>query len=407
MSEVFISYARKDEAFVRQLAKALSDVGVNVWLDVEDIPAGMKWSSAIQQGLDTAELLILVITPESMESVNVEDEWQYFIDEKKPIIPVLLSEAKVHFQLRRLQYLSFANSNFEIAFRQLCDELERKGVSLKRNQSIPQLEREQHAAPLREASPIVELPPPPDVSGILPPPFEWCYVPAEKVTIEYSENEKRTIDVAPFYISKYPITNAQFAKFIYAGGYIKSNYWTLPGWHTKNTEQWSQPRYWHEDKWNGGNFPVVGVSCYEALAFSLWLNDYAREDEGEQFRLLLPTEEQWQRAAQGDNENTYPWGNKFDVKYCNTRESGFGRTTPVTQYPNGESQFHVIDMGGNVKEWCVTRYKINPPTLEVIDQALRGGSWNDSSYAARSVCRLDFNPNLRENDFGFRVVFKL
>jgi hypothetical protein len=49
MARIFISYSRVDEAFARQLAKTLSEYGADVWIDVEDIPAGMKWSSAIQQ----------------------------------------------------------------------------------------------------------------------------------------------------------------------------------------------------------------------------------------------------------------------------------------------------------------------------------------------------------------------
>lgn len=52
MARVFISYSRKDEAFARWLAASLSQLGADVWIDIEDIPAGMKWSSAIQQGLD-------------------------------------------------------------------------------------------------------------------------------------------------------------------------------------------------------------------------------------------------------------------------------------------------------------------------------------------------------------------
>jgi hypothetical protein len=75
MARIFLSYSRKDEPFARRLAAALSNMGADIWIDVEDIPAGMKWSSAIQQGLDEGDLLIVVITPDSMASRNVEDEW--------------------------------------------------------------------------------------------------------------------------------------------------------------------------------------------------------------------------------------------------------------------------------------------------------------------------------------------
>ncbi len=130
MARIFISYARKHESFARRLAASLSDVGADIWLDVEDIPAGMNWSSAIQQGLDAAELMLVIITPESMTSHNVEDEWQYYLDHHKPVLPILLVPAKVHFQLNRLQYVDFHNQDYDIAFRQLHSELRRKGVRL-------------------------------------------------------------------------------------------------------------------------------------------------------------------------------------------------------------------------------------------------------------------------------------
>ena len=83
MARLFISYSRNDEEFARQLATSLSEMGADVWIDIEDIPAGMKWSRAIQEGLDSGQLLIVIISPDSMDSRNVEDEWQYYLDNNK------------------------------------------------------------------------------------------------------------------------------------------------------------------------------------------------------------------------------------------------------------------------------------------------------------------------------------
>ncbi|MBL8147573.1 MAG: TIR domain-containing protein [Anaerolineae bacterium] len=129
MPSVFISYSRKDERFARQLATALSNRGYDVWIDVEDIPAGMKWSSAIQQGLDSANVMVVVISPDSMVSTNVEDEWQYFLDQRKPVVPILLREAKVHFQLSRIQYIDFMRQPFEMAFTELAAEFAAKQMT--------------------------------------------------------------------------------------------------------------------------------------------------------------------------------------------------------------------------------------------------------------------------------------
>ncbi len=130
MARLFISYSRTDEAFARRLAESFSALGVDVWIDVEDIPAGMKWSSAIQQGLNQAELMLVIISPASMASTNVEDEWQYFLDKKKPVIPVRWLPADVHFQLNRLQYIDFYQQPYDVAFARLLAELKRKGFDL-------------------------------------------------------------------------------------------------------------------------------------------------------------------------------------------------------------------------------------------------------------------------------------
>jgi WD40 repeat protein len=124
MIQVFISYSRQDEDFVRRLATDLDRAGADVWIDVSDIPPGANWSTAIQQGLDTCQVLLLVISPDSMASSNVADEWQYFRDERKLIVPVLWRPVdRMHFQLRRLQYIDFHTVPYNVALRALLSRL--------------------------------------------------------------------------------------------------------------------------------------------------------------------------------------------------------------------------------------------------------------------------------------------
>jgi Tol biopolymer transport system component len=131
VARIFISYSRKDETFARRLARSLSDLGADIWIDVEDIPAGMKWSSAIQQGLTVSDVLLVLLSPDAMRSSNVEDEWQYFLDKRKPIIPVLARPTdNIHFQLNRLQYIDFYRQPYDAALVQLHEELARKGARL-------------------------------------------------------------------------------------------------------------------------------------------------------------------------------------------------------------------------------------------------------------------------------------
>lgn len=130
MARIFISYSRTDETFARRLAADLSNLGADVWIDVEDIPAGMNWSSAIQQGLDECEAMLVILSPDSMKSRNVENEWQYVLDHGYPIIPVLWRPTRVHFQLNRLQYIDFHEQEYDSALAQLHSELRRKGIAL-------------------------------------------------------------------------------------------------------------------------------------------------------------------------------------------------------------------------------------------------------------------------------------
>jgi serine/threonine protein kinase len=97
---LFISYRRVDEDFARKVHSALTTQGFDVWLDVVSIRAGEDWSDSIHKGLVGSDIMLLIITPESMESPNVADEWKYFHSRKRPIIPIRLrSVEELHYQL--------------------------------------------------------------------------------------------------------------------------------------------------------------------------------------------------------------------------------------------------------------------------------------------------------------------
>ena len=129
---IFISYARSDVNFAWQITNALQQVGAKVWLDVKDIPYGTNWSNAVNHALNTSKLMILIISPESMSSSNVADEWQYFFDENKSVIPIRFKPVeKLHFQLRRIQWVDFYEQPFASGFIRLIDELRRRDIPLK------------------------------------------------------------------------------------------------------------------------------------------------------------------------------------------------------------------------------------------------------------------------------------
>jgi len=247
----------------------------------------------------------------------------------------------------------------------------------------------------------------------MPKPFDWITIPAGKVTLledlwdsdkTYLEkNKPTTFDVAQFQIAKYPLTNAQYRKFIEAGGYNTQKRWTDAGWQQKQSEGWTEPRYWDDDDLNADTQPVVGISWYEAIAFCHWLSDATGE------KIMLPTEQEWQRAAQGDDGRTYPWGNDWNRDLCNNNadQKGIGKTTPVTQYEGkGDSLFGVVDMAGNVWEWCRTNFKDGNQNINGTGvRVLRGGDWNhNNTDNFRCTERGRLPPNYWYGLRGFRLA---
>ncbi len=262
--------------------------------------------------------------------------------------------------------------------------------------------RPKPAAPPKPARPRSE--------ELLPAPFAWVEIPAGEVTIEGKEAET----IPTFHIAKYPVTNAQFRLFVEAGGYGEKKWWTEAGWEARaqgwhydggwkpSGKPWTEPRYWQNPQWNGAEHPVVGVSWYESVAFCQWLSDRTGEN------IQLPTEQQWQRAAQGDDNRTYPWGDEWNCKRCNNSVSPCDSkvTTPVAHYEGkGDSFFKVVDMAGNVWEWCRTAYETGSQDLGGTDvRVLRGGSWYGShSDGFRCDFRFRVDPLNWVGGSGFRV----
>lgn len=256
------------------------------------------------------------------------------------------------------------------------------------------------------------------VNSILPSPFAWCEVPAGEVTLSkgwsyntlkpavYGEGE--TFTVPAFAMAKYPVTNAQFAKFVEAGGYQQKQWWLEVGWQDKEAQNWTTPRFWHDPKVNGATYPVVGVTWYEAVAFCLWLSEVSGEN------IRLPTEQQWQRAAQGDDGRAYPWGNEWDGTKCNNaiNMDDEGKLREVTAYEaaGNISPAGVVTMVGNIYEWCLTDYKTGSQELSSPNtRVVRGAAhYVGFEYGSRVNFRVDYRDRMSPRDDGsaqgFRIV---
>lgn len=251
-----------------------------------------------------------------------------------------------------------------------------------------------------------------------------------------SSDERRDL-----WAAKYPVTNAQFALFIGAGGYDQPVYW---GGKTSKAWQWrkgqtrrlfddattDEPIYWQDARFGKERrgYPVVGVSWYEAVAYTHWLTALLRQvhagatDVTDEQRALvadlvevgvrevrLPSETEWVRLAGGETDERYPWdklgrdvtrGGGMVMMYANVKETEIQQTSSVAMCPQGESvPFGLFDVVGNVREWT-SSWRDRSEHSRVV----RGGSWFNDYRFARVSIRLINYPDLAFNDFGFRVV---
>ncbi len=236
------------------------------------------------------------------------------------------------------------------------------------------------------------------------PDISWCEIDPGKVVIEDFGYE---YGVEKFYISTYPITYIQYQCFVEdPEGYDNDRWWTgFPSEFKKQLLKSQIARF--------SSAPRDNVSWFQAVAFARWMNSNLLSSEDilpiincHDYEIRLPTEWEWQRAALRDNQWQYPWG-EWNPGFANTREAGLNRAICVGMYPHATSPFGVMDLAGNVREWCLNLY--STPRIVSYDtfdrRAIRGGAFNQDNYYSRSLTRSMNVPNSAGPEEAFRVVF--
>ncbi len=266
--------------------------------------------------------------------------------------------------------------------------------------------------------PRLELRTGPEGEYLLPPMVEiegGSYPIGEDEPFEFvgkvvaSHIPRHEVQIEPFKLGRFLVTNAEWAFFMKAGGYEDPRWWTTPSakrwWSGEGTadgdranfrhwcayfrqapklldEIWEsgpmteeeyelmktriamteaeleehllelcpggkmrEPAHWHDERYNNPAMPVVGVSWFEVLAYANWLS----AQTGSQYR--LPSEVEWEAAARGHEGRVYAWGNEFDLLRGNSRETRIQRATPVGVFVEGDTPEGACDLTGNVGEW--------------------------------------------------------
>lgn len=215
---------------------------------------------------------------------------------------------------------------------------------------------------------------------------------------EANEYPEHKIFLDDYYIDKYPVTNIQYDTFIKNTSYESQGTWQK--YYSDRTE----------------NHPVTNISWQDAKSYADWAGK------------RLPTEAEWEKAARGTDRRKYPWGNKWDKNLCNNRDLDIrelienmsdivnGRGTLRTgSFPGGASPYGVMDMAGQVIEWCSDWYdphyyqyniKENPAGPKSgREKVLRGGCWYSSNSMFCNCTHRDFFPPYDAHWFyGFRCA---
>jgi formylglycine-generating enzyme required for sulfatase activity len=225
---------------------------------------------------------------------------------------------------------------------------------------------------------------------------------------------RHEVEIEPFMLGRFPVTNAEWALFMKAGGYEDERWWATPAarqwwsgegaadgtrvslkhwwerfrksperlrelfesgqWAEEYYEYWKDllqmteaecdehlrerypgrkrraPGFWHDERFSNPAQPVVGVCWFEALAYTRWLSAQA----GARYRLA--TEAELEAATRGHEARIYAWGDAFDPLRGNVTATRVGRPTPVGVFPEGDTPEGVSDLTGNVSEWTSSLY---------------------------------------------------
>ncbi len=238
---------------------------------------------------------------------------------------------------------------------------------------------------------------------ILVPAGEFAMGSIEEDFIQ-EEMPQHTVYLDAYYIDKYEVTNSQYWEFleyiIRTGDHSKCHP-TEP--IEKNHIPGNPYRGYEYKYYNYPDYPVNRIDWYDAYAYAAWAGK------------RLPTEAEWEKAARGTDGRRFPWGNVWEIRYCNVGTSG-NLPISVGSFEQGNSVYGCYDMSGSMSEWCSDWYhpeyfynspKKNPkgPKKSTGKRIIKGGSmFAQNVYKLRCAVRMFDDPDKRNKSVGFRCA---
>jgi formylglycine-generating enzyme required for sulfatase activity len=260
---------------------------------------------------------------------------------------------------------------------------------------------------------------------------------------------------------KFPITVAEYRRFIDADGYRHREHWTRQGWEWRHKgsiengvvagmlanrsnligsgypleywrrhygwgpetlEFWDEftkiedsqardrvikkferrnaqaPAFWNRDDYMLPNMPIVGITRFEAEAYCHWLESMTG------IYTRIQRAEEWAFASRGASDTDYPWGDEAGLDFANTAESHLLQPSPVGSFPEDRSRLGAFDFAGNVREWTCTIDKERNVSGTVPHFIVKGGAWSRSLRVATRHYSDSFAPDFWDYNLGMRIV---
>jgi formylglycine-generating enzyme required for sulfatase activity len=400
--DVYLSYAPADAKWVEdELRPRLKSAGLRV-CDQDDFKLGSPLLVEVERLVRESNHTLSVLSPASVADENKKFETLLTRIQdpaacKRRLIPLKLHPCEVPSSITNLELVEVdftGDDDRNQQFQRLLSSLQSDTLP------VALSPRDPHPVPTIISLiglELIRIPSGPFLMG-----SNW----APNEAMLDCEKPQHLVNLAEFYIGKYPVTETQYAVFLK----LSSLGGSLP---LKRAKPLAGREY----------HPAVEVSWHSAVAFCSWLS----EETGHTLR--LPSEAEWEKAARGTNGRLYPWAetvrprdNVIGPEYSNYLDARFGGTTRVDAHPKGVSPYGVLDMAGNVWEWTRSfwgeigaepRYSYpynptdgreSPDVADDVLRVLRGGSYNSGASFVRCASRHNALPGKRLPDIGFRVV---
>jgi formylglycine-generating enzyme required for sulfatase activity len=383
MAQIFLCYAREDEARVRDVHRRLRALGFELWMDKVNLLPGHRWQQEIPRALRASDFVLIFFSKNSVNKRGyVQREFKLALDTLQEVpedvihtIPVRLDNCDIPEQFGFLQWCNLFERG---GFQRLVQAI-RAGVS---QRPEPAVRLEESTTPAAGQSRVLTLSP--RLTNSIG--MEFVLIAAGTFRMGWHdggfyENPVHQVTISqPFYLGKYAVTQGQWDAVM----------------RTNRSHFTGNP-----------NHPVVRVSWEETQEF---IRELTAKEGSTIYR--LPTEAEWEYACRAGSTTVYSFGDdphQLD-EYGWYSENARARTHPVGQLkPNA---WGLYDMHGNVWEWVQDwdgMYSPEPVTdprgpSSGLCRVVRGGSWNNSAEVCRSASRYRDMLRISNANFGFRLL---